>query len=68
MSLFLYDRMVKGLTVMKTGALTMNQTLIQMKMLDTKKKTLKMDYLSHQKATTWLQYGYYCAFCHIFHF
>lgn len=52
MSLFLYDRMVKRLTVMKTGALTRNQILIQMKILDMKKKTLKMDYLSHQKATT----------------
>lgn len=52
MSLFLYARMVKSMTVTKTGMLTRNQTLTQMKMLNTKKKILKIHNLSHQQAIT----------------
>ena len=52
MSLFLFGRMVKSLTVMKTGMLARNQTPIQMKMLNMKKKILKMHNLSHQEAIT----------------
>ncbi|KAJ1406939.1 Zinc finger, PHD-type [Sesbania bispinosa] len=44
------ERMVERLTVMKTGMLTRNQTLTLMKMLNMKRKILKMHNLNPQQA------------------